>query len=61
MAKNSGTSKDAAGKLASGIGRKTRKQYPAQENVCVVPAGLRDEESIAALPPHAGQMSGAST
>jgi transposase len=49
MNKKSGTSKDAADKLVRGIKRKTRKQYSAEEKIRVVLAGLRGEESIAAL------------
>ncbi len=45
----SGTSKDAADKLVKGIKRKTRKQYLAEEKIRIVLAGLRGEESIAAL------------
>jgi transposase len=49
MNKRSGTSKDAADKLVRGIKRKTRKQYSAEEKIRIMPAGLRGEESIAAL------------
>ena len=49
MNKKSGTSKDAADKLVKGIRRKTRKQYSAEEKIRMVLAGLRGEESIAAL------------
>ena len=49
MNKKSGTSKDAADKLVGGIKRKTRKHYSAEEKIRVVLAGLRGEESIAAL------------
>ena len=49
MNKKSGTSKDAADKLVKGIRRKTRKQYYAEEKIRIVLAGLRGEESIAAL------------
>ena len=49
MRQKSGTSKDAAAKLVRGIKRKTRKQYSAEEKIRVVLAGLRGEESIAAL------------
>ncbi len=49
MNKTSGTSKDAADKLVKGIRRKTRKQYSAEEKIRIVLAGLRGEESIAAL------------
>ena len=43
------TSKDAADKLVRGIKRKTRKHYSAEGKIRVVLAGLRGEESIAAL------------
>lgn len=49
MNKKSRTSQDAADKLVKGIRRKTRKQYSAEEKIRVVLAGLRGEESIAAL------------
>ncbi|WP_437440846.1 IS3 family transposase [Ruegeria arenilitoris] len=49
MNKKSETSKDAADKLVRGIKRKTRKHYSAEEKIRVVLAGLRGEESIAAL------------
>jgi len=49
MDKKSGTSKDAADKLVKGIKRKTPKQYSAEEKIRIVLAGLRGEESIAAL------------
>jgi transposase len=49
MNKKSGTSKDAADQLVSGIKRKTRKHYSAEEKIRIVLAGLRGEESIAAL------------
>ena len=49
MDKKSETSKDAADKLVKGIKRKTRKQYSAEEKIRIVLAGLRGEESIAAL------------
>ena len=49
MNKKSGTSKNAADKLVKGIRRKTRKQYSAEEKIRIVVAGLRGEESIAAL------------
>jgi transposase len=49
MNKKSVTSKDAADKLVKGIRRKTRKQYSAEEKIRIVLAGLRGEESIAAL------------
>ena len=49
MRQKSGTSKDAADKLVCGFKRKTRKQYSAEEKIRIVLAGLRGEESIAAL------------
>ena len=49
MNKRSGTSKDVADKLVRGIKRKTRKHYSAEEKIRIVLAGLRGEESIAAL------------
>lgn len=49
MNKKSGTSKDAADRLVRGIRRKTRKHYSAEEKIRIVLAGLRGEESIAAL------------
>ncbi|QEP30376.1 MULTISPECIES: IS3 family transposase [Paracoccaceae] len=49
MNKKSGTSKDAADKLVKGIKRKTRKHYSAEEKIRIVLAGMRGEESIAAL------------
>ncbi len=49
MNKKSGISKDAADKLVGGIKRKTRKHYSAEEKIRVVLAGLRGQESIAAL------------
>ena len=49
MNQKSGTSKDAADKLVKGTKRKTRKQYSVEEKIRIVLAGLRGEESIAAL------------
>ena len=49
MRQRSGTSKDAAEKLVRGINRETRKHFSAEEQVRIVLAGLRGEESIAAL------------
>ncbi len=49
MIQKSGTSKEAADKLVRGIKRKTRKHYSAEEKIRIVLAGLRGEESIAAL------------
>ena len=41
--------KDAADKLIRGIRRQSRKQYSPEEKIRIVLAGLRGEESIAAL------------
>ena len=49
MNKKSGTSKDAADKLVKNIRRKTRRLHATQEKIRIVLAGLRGEESIAAL------------
>jgi transposase len=49
MRQKSGTSKDAADRLVRGIRRKTRKYYSDEEKIRIVLAGLRGEESIAAL------------
>jgi transposase len=54
MNKRSGRSKDAADRLVRGIKRRTRKHYSAEEKIRVVLAGLRGEESIAALCRHEG-------
>lgn len=49
MKKKSENSKDAADRMVKGIRRQTRKQYSAEEKIRIVLAGLRGEESIAAL------------
>lgn len=49
MKQKPGTSKDAADGLVKGIRRKTRKHYSSEEKIRIVLAGLRGEESIAAL------------
>ena len=49
MKQKPGTSKDAADRLVKGIRRKTRKHYSSEEKIRIVLAGLRGEESIAAL------------
>ena len=49
MDKKSGQSKAAADRLVKGIRRKTRRHYTTEEKIRVVLAGLRGEESIAAL------------
>ncbi len=49
MKQKSGTSKIEADKTVRTIRRKTRKQYSAEEKIRIVIAGLRGEESIAAL------------
>ncbi len=43
-------SKEAADKLVQNIRRKTARKYSAEEKIRIVLAGLRGEESIAALP-----------
>jgi transposase len=42
-------SKDAADKLVKNIRRKTARRYSSEEKIRIVLAGLRGEESIAAL------------
>jgi len=49
MNKKSGSSKDAADKLVKNIRRRTSRKYSAEEKIRIVLAGLRGEESIAAL------------
>ena len=49
MNKTSGTSKDAADKLVKNIRRKTRRLHATEEKIRIILAGLRGEESIAAL------------
>jgi len=49
MNKTSGASKDATDELIRGIKLKTQKQYLSEETNRIVLAGLRGEESIAAL------------
>jgi transposase len=49
MRQGSRTSKAAADKLVKNIRRKTRQTYNAEEKMRIVLAGLRGEESIAAL------------
>ncbi len=49
MKKKSDNSKDAADRMVKGIRRQARKQYSAEEKIRIVLAGLRGEESIAAL------------
>ena len=49
MNKKSGTSKAAANKMVKSIRRKTRQTYSAEENIRIVLADLRGEESISAL------------
>ena len=49
MNKKSVGSKDAAEKLVKNIRRRTSRKYSAEEKVRIVLAGLRGEESIAAL------------
>ncbi len=54
MNKTSGPSKQAAYKLGTGIKRKTREHYSAEEKIRIVRAGLRGEGSISALCQRAG-------
>ena len=49
MNKKSVGSKDAAEKLVKNIRRGTSRKYSAEEKIRIVLAGLRGEESIAAL------------
>ena len=49
MRQKSVGSKDAADKLVKNIRRKTPRRYSAEEKIRIVLAGLRGEESIAAL------------
>ena len=49
MKQKSVGSKDAADKLVKNIRRKTARRYSAEEKIRIVLAGLRGEESIAAL------------
>ncbi len=49
MKQKSDNSKAAADRLVKGIRRQTRKHYSAEEKIRIVLAGLRGEESIAAL------------
>ena len=49
MRQKSVGSKDAADKLVKNIRRKTARRYSAEEKIRIVLAGLRSEESIAAL------------
>jgi len=49
MTKKPQTSKDAADKVVKNIRRKTRQAYSAEENIRIVLAGLRGEESISVL------------
>ena len=49
MNQKSGTSKDASDKLVKNIRRKTRRLHATEEKIRIVLAGLRGEESIAAL------------
>ena len=49
MNKKSVGSKDAADKLLKNIRRRTSRKYSAEEKIRIVLAGLRGEESIAAL------------
>ena len=49
MRQKSMSSKDAADRTVRDIRRKTRKRHSAEEKIRIVLAGLRGEESIAAL------------
>ena len=49
MNKKTVGSKDAADKLVKNIRRRTSRKYSAEEKIRIVVAGLRGEESIAAL------------
>ncbi len=49
MKQKSMSSKTEADKTVRTIRRKTRKQYSAEEKIRIVIAGLRGEDSIAAL------------
>ena len=49
MRQKSGTGKAPAEQVIKDIRRATRKQYSAEEKICIVLEGLRGEESIAAL------------
>ena len=49
MNKKSVGSKDAADRLVKNIRRRTSRNYSAEEKIRIVLAGLRGEESIAAL------------
>lgn len=49
MRQKSAGSKAAADKLVKNIRRKTARRYSAEEKIRIVLAGLRGEESIAAL------------
>ena len=49
MNKKSVGNKDAADKLVKNIRRRTSRNYSAEEKIRIVLAGLRGEESIAAL------------
>ena len=49
MNKKSVGSKEAAEKLVKNIRRRTFRKYSAEEKIRIVLAGLRGEESIAAL------------
>ena len=49
MSNKSVSSKEASDKLVKNIRRKTARKYSAEEKIRIVLAGLRGEESIAAL------------
>ena len=49
MNKKSGTSKASVDKLVKTIRRKTRQTYSSEKKIRIVPAGLRDEQTILVL------------
>ncbi|KMK68603.1 hypothetical protein IMCC21224_113486 [Puniceibacterium sp. IMCC21224] len=49
MNKKPGTSKDASDKLVKNIHGKTRQTHSAEEQIRIVLAGFRGEESISAV------------
>ena len=49
MKQTSGPAKQPAEVVVKGIRRATRRQFSAEEKICIVLEGLRGEESIAEL------------
>lgn len=49
MRRESGPRKELADSVIKGILRETRRWFSAEEQICIVLAGLRGEEIIAAL------------